>query len=143
MVDSIEKSHERNRYPTDLARRRPLSPRGMGGHRPPSDPERPMVSAQARQPGARGDREAPPSGDPAVLADQAAGAGRPAHVRPENPGDGRGPREGERDPAQHRDGGGRAVYEGDRTLLQRVRLFPDRVLAPAKNTAPPLPGSPA
>src|SRR4030065_1243385 len=112
MVDSIEKPHERNHHPTDLARRRPLSPRGMGGHPPPSDPERSMVPPQAAHLGARGDREAAPSGDPAVLPDQAAGADRQTPVRPENPGDGGSPREGKGDAAQNRDGGGRAGWGG-------------------------------
>src|SRR3990172_8563684 len=141
MVNSTHNSHERNPHPTRLVRRGSLSPRGMGGRGPPADPERPLVHTPARQPGARGDREAPPPGGPPFLPDQAPGADRQTFVRPENPGGGGSPREGKCHPAQCRDGGGRAVCEGDRPLLQRIRLLPDRVLAGKKDRGDSLPGA--
>ena len=133
---------------TGIARAAALDPRSrrrvgaLGRARPDSDAERTLVPAPPPQQDDRGGQHAAGAADPALPADQAARADRPAQLRPAGDGGDRRRGQGHRHPARGAEPAGGALRPRDRALLQRLRLLPHRLSRGQARGGEPLPRAP-
>ena len=114
------------RYPAAVGRHHRGLAGGLGCGRPHPGAERALGDAAARQSRHRRTQYPSQAAHPAVQADQTPGADRPSGVRSGSAACGRRVRQGSRRAARSRDGEGEALRRRNRSLVQRLCLFPRR-----------------